>query len=330
VPSSLLVFVVVPIGLSAMVPVFPLGAALKSLLLGPTLGAVLYFGVMPQLDGMAQLAPILMLFFFPTAYMTNSTNPATMVFGLFSSLWIVVLIDLSQGQVYDFAQFANGTIGIVGAVGTALITLAFFNPPRPERQLKTHVRTFLERCERAVQEVNALPDKASDPDSVLRMRRAERLELLSMCELWAHHLDQRRHPEAERAKVGTFIASLWALAFRLEALAQACRRHPHDPLIAAPAEHCRQTVLASLRALRDKLASGRPGAPAMASATTADAFRNALEPLHAEEHSSFDDHDPLYQSLTLAGYYCALADEVEACRASAGEIDWRKWDLGYF
>jgi hypothetical protein len=328
-PSSLLVFVVVPVALNAMVPAFPLIGALKSLLVGPILAAVLYFGVMPQLDGMEQLAPILILFFFPTAYLTNSANPSTMMFGLLSSLWVVSLIDLSEGQVYSFANFANNTIGIIGGVGVGLATLAFINPPRPERQFKAHVRAFLARCERAVQDLAGPPTGRSDPGSTLHARRAEWLELLGMCELWARQLDERRHPAPERARLDAFIGTLWAFAFRLEALARACQRHPDESLIANPAARCRHAIGATLEALRKELATAAP-TPSTAISTSIDDFCSALEPLHAQDHASHAIREPLHQALTLTGYYCALSDEAEACRRSAGEIDWRKWDLAYF
>ena len=331
-PSSLMVFVLIPVAFNAMVPTFPIKAALKSLFWGPAIAAVLYFGVMPRLDGMWQLAPVLILFFFPTAYLTNSTNPATMLFGLFTSLWIVELIDLSQGQVYSFANFTNDTIGIVGGVGIGLAALAFFNPPRPERQFKTHARAFLLRCERTIRELRPQSQPLATPGSSadLQARRAEWLELLGMCELWARQLDPRRHPQGERDKLGAFVEALWAIAFRLEALEDARQRHPDESLIAGPCERCREAAIAALGALRQGLATPAPVAAMAALSATADDFRAALEPLHAAAHERDEIRDSLHQALTLTGYYRALADAIQECGARAEEVDWQKWDLAYF
>jgi hypothetical protein len=328
-PSSLMVYVLIPVAFNAMVATFPIMAALKSLFWGPAIAAVLYFGIMPALEGMWQLAPILILFLFPTAYLTNSANPATMLFGLFTSLWVVELIDLSQGQVYSFGAFTNNTIGIIGGVGVGLAALAFFNPPRPERQFKRHARAFLLRCERTIGELRPHPQGA-DAGAELQARRAEWLELLCMCELWARQLDPRRHPQSEQAKLGAFVESLWAVAFRLEALEDARQRHPDESLIAGPCERCRAAAIAALEALRQALASPQPVASPAALSEVAEDFRAALEPLHAAAHERDEIRDSLHQALTLTGYYRALADAVQECHARARDIDWRTWDLAYF
>lgn len=324
-PSSLMVFVLIPVALNAMVPTFPVKAALKSLFWGPAIAAVLYFAVMPALDDMWQLAPVLILCLFPTAYLTNSANPATMMFGLLTSLWVVALIDLSQGQVYSFARFTNDTIGIIGGVGAGLAALVFFRPPVPEQQFKAHVRAFLLRCQRTLRELQPRPDG----DDLLT-RRAEWLELLSMCELWARQLDPRRHPPAERAQLGALVESLWALAFRLEALEDARARHPDETLIAGPCARCRETAIAALGALREALAGSKPVGASAPLAAVADDFRAALEPLQAAAHERQDIREPLHQALTLTGYYRALADAIQEAQARAAEIDWRRWDLPYF
>ncbi|MGH6917842.1 MAG: FUSC family protein, partial [Geminicoccaceae bacterium] len=152
-PGSLMVMVLLPVALNAMVPTFPIKAGLKSLFWGPAIGALLYFVIMPPLSDMWQLAPLVVLCLFPTAYLTNSPNPSTMIFGLMTSLWAFLLADVSQGQVYSFAQFSNNALGIIGGVGVALAALAFFNPPVPERQFKTYARAFLQRCESAIDDL---------------------------------------------------------------------------------------------------------------------------------------------------------------------------------
>jgi hypothetical protein len=327
-PSSLMVFVLIPVAFNAMVPTFPIKAALKSLFWGPAIAAVLYFGIMPGLDGMWQLAPVLILFFFPTAYLTNSANPATMLFGLFTSLWIVELIDLSQGQVYSFANFANDTIGIIGGVGVGLAALAFFNPPQPERQLKKHARAFLLRCQRTIGELRPKP-QGTGTSTDLRARRAEWLELLGLCELWARQLDPRRHPQSEREKLAAFIESLWAIAFRLEALEDARQRHPDESLIAGPGERCREASIAGLSELRRAIASG-PVAATTALASAADDFRATIEPLRAAAQDREEIRGSLHHALTLTGYYRALTDAIQECQARARDIDWQTWDLAYF
>ncbi|MGH6920345.1 MAG: hypothetical protein ACREJ0_21890, partial [Geminicoccaceae bacterium] len=240
-----------------------------------------------------------------------------------------LLSDVSQGQVYSFAQFSNNVLGITGGVGVALAALAFFNPPVPERQFKTYARAFLQRCERTIDDLRQRTTQPSGHRDTIALRRAEGLELLGLCELWARQLDPRRHPEDERAKLGAFMDSLRSLAFRLGALEEACKRHPDESLIAGPCKNCLEAATATLSGLRQALAGAEPEAAAALSAT-ADDFRAALEPLHAAAHERGEFRDSLHQALTLTGYYQALADAVQACQARIKDIDWRKWDLAYF
>jgi hypothetical protein len=200
----------------------------------------------------------------------------------------------------------------------------------PEHQLKAHVRAFLLRCQRTLRELKPQPHAGPGNDADLHARRAEWLELLSMCELWARQLDARRHPQAERDKLGAFVESLWALAFRLEALEDARARHPDETLIAGPCARCREAAIAALGALREALVTHEPIRATAALAAAADEFRAALEPLHAAAQEREEIRDSLHQALTLTGYYRALADAVGECQARSAAIDWRQWDLAYF
>jgi uncharacterized membrane protein YccC len=329
-PSSLMVFVVIPAAFNAMVATFPVKAALKSLFWGPAIATVLYFAIMPQLDGMLQLAPILILVLFPNAYRTNSANPATMLSALFSNLWIISLIDLTQGQVYSFSAFANNAIGIIGGVGVGVATLAFFIPARPEHRFKGLVRTFLLRCEQAIAEMRPHPQDAPGVSPELEARRAEWLELLSLSEMWAGQLDQRRHSQEERARLGAFVDSLWAVAFRLEALEEARQRYPDESLVEKPCAQCRAMAAAGLVALRARLAGPAPAAVPAAAPAIAEAFGAALEPLHEAAHRRDEIVGSLHHALTLTGYYHAVAQAVDECQERAAAIDWQKWDEAYF
>jgi hypothetical protein len=326
-PGSLMVYVLLPVALNAMVPTFPLKGALKSLFCGPAIGALLYFVIMPPLTDMWQLAPLVVLCLLPTAYLTNSPNPSTMMFGLLSSLWAFLLIDISKGQDYSFSTFSNTLLGIVGSTGVGLATLAFFNPPLPERQVKIYARTFLQRCFAAIERLHAGSPGTGAGDPIAA-GRAEALELVGLCEMWARHLDPDRHPAEERATVGAMIAAMRAVVFRLEALERARQQHPDESLVAAACADCRKAASAALDALRRTIANGPTAATPLAAA--ADAFRAALEPLHSAAHVEGNIQRSLHEALTLTGYYTALIDAIEECRRHADAIDWRRWDLAYF
>lgn len=329
-PGNMMVMVLLPVALNAMVPTFPIKGAVKSLIWGPAIGALLYFVVMPPLNGMWQLAPLLILCLFPTAYLTNSPNPSTMIFGLLSSLWVFLLADVSQEQAYSFATFSETAIGIIGGVGVGLAALVFFNPPIPERQFKTYARAFARRCEESIADLSRGAARSSGGRDSIPARRAEWLELLELCALWARQLDPGRHPEDERVKLGAFMDSLRSLAFRLEALEEARSRYSDQGRIEGASQRCYASAIAGLGQLRRTLAASAPLDGADARASSADDFRAALEPLHAEAHQKDTIPDHLHESLILTGYYCALADAIQECEKRAGAIDWRSWDLAYF
>jgi hypothetical protein len=279
---------------------------------------------------MWQLAPVVVLCLLPTAYLTNSPDPSTMIFGLMTSLWAFLLIDVSQGQLYSFAQFSNNALGIIGGVCVALAALVFINPPIPERQFKTYAHAFLQRCEASIDALRRGAPGASGSRGSIAARRAEWLELLGLCGLWARQLDSGRHPEDEQAKLGTFLDSLRSLAFRLEALEEACQRYPDQTLIEAASQRSCASALAGLGRLRQTLTAAARVDGADASTSSADDLRATLEPLHAEAHQKGAIPDRLHQVLILTGYYCALTDAVQECQARGAAIDWQKWDLAYF
>ncbi|MGH6913534.1 MAG: hypothetical protein ACREH3_07480, partial [Geminicoccales bacterium] len=222
---------------------------------------------------------------------------------------------------------SNDLIGIGGGVGVGLATLAFLNPPVPERQFKTYAREFFSRCERAIRDLRQPQARSGDE---ITAQRAEWLELLCLCEMWARELHPPRHPESELARLGAFIETMWAIAFRLEALEQARQRHPDETLIATPAERSRQAAIEGLSRLRQSLAGTTSPPEHVRSAGAADDFRAALEPLRTAAEDSDETRAPLRQALTLTGYYCALAEAIDDGLRRSDEIDWHKWDLGYF
>ena len=96
---------------------------------------------------MWQLAPFLILALFPCGYFVNSANPATSITAMMSGIWILELIDLSQGQIYPFSGFAGNLLGIVGAVAVAVTVISLVDAPIPERRFRNHVRGFFATCE---------------------------------------------------------------------------------------------------------------------------------------------------------------------------------------
>ena len=327
-PSSLMVYVLLPVALNAMVPTFPLKGALKSLFWGPAIGALLYFVIMPPLSDMWQLAPLVVLCLLPTAYLTNSPNPSTMMFGLLTSLWAFLLIDISQGQAYSFARSRTRLLGIVGGTGVGLADAGVLQPAAaraPSQDLRAHLSAALRRGHRA----SACRPAGTGAGDPIAAGRAEALELVGLCEMWARHLDPARHPAEERATLGAMIAALRAVAFRLEALERARQRHPDEGLIAAAGERLPQGGERCAGCAR--AGPLRPGRrPLRRLAAAADGFRAALEPLHRAAHAEDKIQRSLHEALTLTGYYWRLIEAIEQCRQRTDDIDWRRWDLAYF
>jgi uncharacterized membrane protein YccC len=331
-PDKMILFAFAPTALGALVPQFPLKALLKSLIYGPAIAAVLYFGVMPSLTDMWQLAPFLILALFPCGYFVNSANPGTSITGMFSGIWILELIDLSQGQIYSFAGFAETLLGIVGGVFVAVSAISLVDAPIPERRFRDHVRGFFMTCEQIAREMAALVP--GEPATIrLRAGKSRQMEQLRMCHMWWAQLDHARFSEDEREKAGRLMAAMRALAFRQDALEHARLDHPAvGPLagLAEPAEELRARARRAYGILENGAARCEPAEPVPAISELAAPYRAWLDTLRSIPPTDPDAKELVRRILVLIGLHHALVYAVHDCHGRFNALDWRLWGASHF
>jgi uncharacterized membrane protein YccC len=331
-PDKLILFAFTPAALGALVPQFSMKALLKSLIYGPAIAAVLYFGIMPTLSDMGQLAPFLILALFPCGYFANSANPATSITGMMSGIWILELIDLSQGQIYLFSSFAENLLGIVGAVFVAIAAISLVDAPIPERRFRDHVRGFFAISEQIAREMAALT--LGEPASIrLRTGKSRQMEQLRMCHMWWAQLDHERFSEDERHKAGLLMAAMRALAFRQDALEHA--RLDLPPVgslrqLAEPAAELRARARRAYGILEQGAARCEPAAPVPPIAELAAPYNAWLETARSIPATDPDAKELARKVLVLIGLHHALVYAIHDCHARFNALDWRLWGAAHF
>jgi uncharacterized membrane protein YccC len=330
-PGKLILFAFTAPALGALVPRFPMKALVRSLIYGPVIGAVLYFGIMPRLVDMWQLAPFLILALFPCGYFLNSTNPATSITAMNSGIWILELVNLSQGQIYPFSSFAGSLLGIVGAVAVAVIVISLVDAPIPERRFCDHVRGFFAICEQIAREMAVL--RPGEPaEALVRGGRARQMEQLRLCHMWWMQLDHERFSEDERHKAALLIAAMRALAFRQSALELARLELPAAVLqrLAEPAEALRARASRAYGVLEQGAARAEPAAAVPAVAELVGPYQASLETLRMIEQSEPNANEIVRGVLVLIGLHQALVYAIHDCHDRFNALDWRLWGAARF
>ena len=331
-PGKMILFAFTAPALGALVPQFPLKALVRSLIYGPVIGAVLYFGIMPRLADMWQLAPFLILALFPCGYFVNSANPATSITAMMSGIWILELIDLSQGQIYPFSGFAGNLLGIVGAVAVAVAVISLVDAPIPERRFRNHVRGFFATCEQIARE---MADLAPGEPAEIRLRAAKsrQMEQLRMCHMWWAQLDHERFSEDERHKAALLMAAMRSLAFRQDALEHARLDLPEVGALrqlAEPAAELRTRARRAYGILENGAARCEPAARVPAISELAAPYQAWLETVRNISATDPNAKELVRRVLVLIGLHHALVYEIHGCHARFNALDWRLWGAAHF
>ena len=329
-PEKLMLFAFTPAALGALVPQFPMKALLRSLIYGPLIAAVLYFGIMPPLADMWQLAPFLILALFPCCYFVNSPNPATSITAMMSAIWVLELTDLSQGQVYLFSSYAEGLIAIIGAVLLAVTAISLLDAAIPDGGFATTSAAFLRPAKRSRGRWRRA--RPANPPRQRRSRPSRLMEQLRMCHMWWTQLDPDRFSEDERHKAALLMAAMRSLAFRQDP--SSTRGSNFRPPSAAAAGGARRGVA---RAGATRLRHPRGGRRPMRAGGTVPAISElaALMEPGWQRFGASGEADPTpgprpEAVLVLIGLHHALVYAVHQCHERFNALDWRPLGRGPF
>jgi hypothetical protein len=332
--SQMILYASLMPGISAFAPPFQSKGTLRSLIFGPLAAAVLYFGIMPGLTDMWQLAPFLILTFFVFGYFANSPTPSTAVTGMRSGLWLLELIHLDQGQVYSFASFSETYLGIVGGVLVGVTVISLIDLPVPEQKFRHHVQGFFGICAGTAREMASVA--LDDPTATLRLRagRMRLMEQLRMSHTWWQQVDPERFAEDERHKSARLLAAMRALAFRQDAMQQARLEFGLAkalPKLAEPGRELRELEARAYRVFEKAAARCEPAAPVPAVAELIVPYRvwhGALR--DARSHQDAHAKHLAREVLVALGLHQALAQAINTCHDRFNALDWRLWDESHF
>jgi hypothetical protein len=321
-------------GISAFAPPFQSKGTLRSLIFGPLAAAVLYFGIMPGLTDMWQLAPFLILTDFVFGYFANSPTPSTAVTGMRSGLWLLELIHLDQGQVYSFASFSETYLGIVGGVLVGVTVISLIDLPVPEQKFRHHVQGFFGICAGTAREMASVA--LDDPTATLRLRagRMRLMEQLRMSHTWWQQVDPERFAEDERHKSARLLAAMRALAFRQDAMQQARLEFGLAkalPKLAEPGRELRELEARAYQVFEEAAARCAPAAPVPAVTELIGPYQAWLDALR-DAHAQSDEHGKQLgrEVLVVMGLHQALAQAINTCHDQFNGLDWRLWSEAHF
>lgn len=333
VANKLILFATVPMTINAMLPWLPPRPLLRSLVLGGGVGFLLYFLIMPLLDGYWQLAPVLIIVFFPFCYFMNSSRPTTAAMSMFSGMWIVQLISISQSQSYSFTGFINNFIGISGGFGLALLALAVFSPHVPEKEFRNQLALFFGKCEKTIKELREHKPWAARGKSILASISKELMNNIRSCGLWSTMLNYDRVVSNDKTKVGSILAAIIELAFRLESLEHARRELKDESLIPSlkdRSDELRRALPEAFLLIKNSISQAEhiPELPDISDLI--DQVRAGLEGLREQVKADEHVREIAGQVLVVTGFYLALAESIGECRRRLNAIDWKSWDQAYF
>lgn len=330
--TRLMLYSAVLASLSCLLPVIPRRAILTAIGAGALGGAILYFGVLPMLDGYSELAVALFLGAVPYCYLIGSPRPDKMIIGLFGGMIMLGLIDLSLVQKYSYSNYMNNLIGYSGGFMIGMIILSLFDTATPEQVFCGKTKAFFKAYEEALDKLTTIPPWTDNGKEALASQKVGLLKVHFMCALWMQLFHPQRTSPNESKQLKSLLESMESLIFRLQLTEDARRQLPDraafSPLIAAEQE-LRTSFGDCLRGVRDTM----HGQVLTDASPKIDAriqnYQHQLRVLRDSPAIMEVDRETTGHMLVLAEYYRALALALEECLRTAKATNWRKLGGSY-
>jgi hypothetical protein len=310
----------------------PRRGILLSLVYGPVVAAILYFGLMRPLDGYFQLAVVFFLATLPFCYLINSLNTTNMFVGKFGGMLVCGLTSISLEQSYSFSTFSNALIGDCGGFIVPMILLQFFAWSTPEQTLRRNVLGLFQTCGKTLGALGVDPPWTDRGKAVLATQHAIMLKSLNTCGLGTHLINPRRAPQNDANKVSELLAAMRSLLFRIEMTERARLPAPDEAgftsLIAAVRE-LRTSFEDSLEEIQEGIKGHAPTGVLTDTKVLIEEYRHQLDSLRDDPAVDTTNRETAGRALVLAGYYRALADAIDQCRECVEALDWQQWQRSY-
>ncbi|MHC4689835.1 MAG: FUSC family protein [Planctomycetota bacterium] len=328
-----MVFSTIAICFSAMLPLIMIRRQLLlSLVIGPTIAAPIYFGIMPGINQYPQLIPWLFLALFPLFYLMAS-KPRKIMQYLFAAIFVCALINLDEErQSYSFAAFANMWFGFFGGFAGALAVFALFSSVVPEREFCKQVRSFFSGCSESMQALAKIPLGTADSDAMIKASRKQWPGLFKKLKIWSSQINYTRVPGNNRQATQALIGSIEHTALRLNAVEYVHQQsvevldEPLRKLIGRVYEACFESFQLIANSLTDL--KPIPDLP-----QTQNLVREIESRGNDLSRSAGGDNDILtsvQDALRITAHMNMLADELNNCRDKVNALDWNSWNRNYF
>ena len=318
--------------LNAQLPVALLaGTFMKSVLFALPMAAVFHFVIMPRTTSYAELAPWLLLLFFPALYFAASANPARSMAANMSILLTNALISISTTPAtYDFSSFANTYLGISGGFGVVLFLAYFFETRSPRRSSHRLMSMVLSQMSEWVESClgpNGQLGSTSEDSTVSK----QIVTSLGKLKKVTAQIDYRQCPSVSRETIDSIVHSLEVLGWHTFWNGER-QPLPKNATLdqEGPFQKVRQWCIDSLSATDHAFSIGQPPAVSVAG----DRYL-AGSKLTEEQHPSPGDspHELALSSEQHAAtlqYYRSLTSAITDCQRQLNRVDWNRWDQNYF
>jgi len=311
----------------------PPRSLLVGLVWGAAAGSVMYFLIMPVLDGFLQLAPFIIVFLFPFCYMMFSSNPITYIRGMMASLFVIMFIDVSESQTYSFSSYINIFIGSGGGFLMGLLTLSLFEHRVPEKEFRTKLASFFGTCEKIINHLEEYKPWTPEGSSILKTGKKELFDHIKTCRMWSGVLNYDRVLANDKGKVSNLMAAIEALFFRIDSLEQARKEFQDESSIDSlrgKGKELEQKVLEVFKSFQDSLSNSEsvPELPDISELIKE--IRIELENLRGQARGDESVKKLAGKVLMIIGFYHAFTESIIECRNSINALDWKAWDQAYF
>ena len=331
--SSFLLFVWIISYVNIVSPAVPTKPILSGFIWAAAVGSVMYFLLMPQLDNYQQLAPLIILMFFPFCYKMNNPSPLISVWGMIASVLLVMFANISEVQTYSFSTYVNTFIGTGGGLLIGLVILSIFSYRRPEKEFKKQMILFFGSCEEMLKQLDKHKPWTPEGRSVLFSGRKELINHIKNTILWAGTLNYERTPDNDKTKVKSLLSSLEDITFRLDSLEEARQEFKDESKILSikdKGHEIRQTIKDEFGLIKNSISNGEqvPDFPDISELVKQ--ISEDLKEIRNREGADKNLSELAVRILLVAGFYQSLAVSLAESREQVNKINWNAFDQAYF
>lgn len=323
-------FAVLVTSKNCTLPYLPPRAMIPGLVVGLFTGAVIYLGVLPNLDGFLQLALFLFPFCAVCGYLTLSPNAKVGGMAGLTAIIAILLMDLQAHQTYSFSHIVGLSFGILGGTILAFIVLTVMWPIIPEKLFTSEVKAVFSSCQKRLSVLST--EGVTNPASQARFAMVS-AKHLGLCALWSKFLNYGRLPADSRRTIEKLISDIQVTIFHLievERMQHNSRFHLHAELLSPIARRLSHELCDALDGMVHALEQLEPVKHSSNIESLLNELHLTFDHLCDDIADETDRRDAASYILAMVGEYGVLTKAVEECRDQLNQLDWKTLNQNYF